>query len=109
MADIAKIRGTFVLGTGEVPGAKSVHLLEWQGRGRRPGRGGIFGWARCLGSHPPTEQQLPADGFRIHVCSEAPCIADYHPSKHGGLPPPLVHGRVFGGGRRAQRVGIIIV
>ena len=35
MADIAKMRGTFVLGTGEVPGSKSVHLLEWQGGGRR--------------------------------------------------------------------------
>ena len=90
MADIAKIRGTFVLGTGEVPGAKSVHLLEWEGGGRRTGSGGVFGWARCLGSRPPTEQ-LPTTNFRIHVCSETPCIADYHPSKHGDLPPPLVH------------------
>ena len=88
--DIAKIPGTFVLGTGEVPGSKSVHLLEWDGRGRRGGRGGVFGWVRCLGSHPHTEQ-LPPSNFRIHVCSETPCIADYHPSKHGDLPPPLVH------------------
>ena len=92
--DIAKIPGTFVLGTGEVPGSKSVHLLEWDGRGRRGGRGGVFGWVRCLGSHPHTEQ-LPPSNFRIHVCSETPCIADYHPSKHGDLPPPLAHGRVL--------------
>ena len=107
--DIAKIRGTFVLGTGEVPGTKSVHLLEWHGSGRRPGRGGIFGWATCLGSHPPTEQQLPADGFRIHVCSETPCIADYHPSKHGCLPPPLVHGRVLAEGIELKELASFLI
>ena len=86
---VAKISGTFVLGTGAVPGSTSVRLLRWVGGGRRPGRGAVFGWAECLGSHPP-DRKLPPSGFRIHVCSQSPCLADYHPSKHGDLPPPLV-------------------
>ena len=37
------------------------------------------------------------DGYhnRIHVCRQTPCVADYHPSKHGPIPPPSAHCRVL--------------
>ena len=97
MAGAAHIQGTFVLGTGDVPGTQSVHLLEWQRARRRTGAGGVFGWAKCLGSHPASES-LPADNFRIHVCSQLPCIAMYGESRHGTLPGPLAHGQVLAEG-----------
>jgi hypothetical protein len=32
---------------------------------------------------------------RIHLCRQAPCIADYNPAKYGQLPPPSAHCRVL--------------
>ena len=94
MEQVARFAGNFVLGTGDPPGSCSVHLFKWEGSGRRVARGGLHGFVVCLGSHPPTSS-LPPRGFRIHICSETPCISDFHPSKYGASLPPLVHGRVL--------------
>ena len=74
----------------------STHVVRWDPPPNRSSAAGVIGYytheAKC--SEGPS---IRMDGYhnRIHVCRQTPCVADYHPSKYGPIPPPSAHCRVL--------------
>ena len=75
----------------------SINELAWDPTQRRPRAlpTGALGWVVCKQNSVAGRALSSGQTFRVHVCRECPCTAVYHPSKYGGLPPPLMHGRVL--------------
>ena len=72
----------------------SIHVVRWDPPPNRSSVAGAIGYYKHVAqiSEGPS---IKMDGYkcRTHVCRQAPCIADYHPSKYGGMPPPAAHCR----------------
>ena len=91
-ARLARHRGSFTVQRRD----GSIHVVRWDPAPNRSGVAGAIGYYK----HEAQITEGPSikmDGYkcRIHVCRQDPCIADYHPSKYGGMPPPAAHCRLL--------------
>ena len=75
----------------------AISELAWDPTKRKPCalRTGALGWVTLQQTSSPTLGVSPGQSFRVHVCRAHPCTAVYHPSKYGGTPPPLMHGKMI--------------
>ena len=75
----------------------AISELAWDPIQRKPCalRTGALGWVTLQQTSSPTLAVSPGQSVRVHVCRAHPCTAVYHPSKYGGTPPPLMHGKMI--------------
>ena len=73
---------------------ESLHELVWDRNRPRAKATGALGYVRCRQNSAAGESLSLTSAFRVHVCRQWPCTAQYHPSKYGGYPPPLRHGKI---------------
>ena len=96
MREWAGLTGRFIFASshGYACPRPSLHVLQWSQAGIRVSKSGFLAACQCIDSFP-TESALLAGEHRVHVCSNVPCTADWHPSKYGHLPPLVRHGRIL--------------